>query len=60
MKELNKTSQEVNIDIETIKKSQKEITLEIKKLGKRSGVIDASITKRIHEIYERISGSKIP
>jgi hypothetical protein len=37
-------------------KNNKEITmLEIENLGKKSGVIDASITGRIQEIKERIS-----
>ena len=47
MKELNKTIQNLKIEIETIKKSQRETILEIENLGKRSGVIDASITNRI-------------
>ena len=42
----------------TIKKSQKERTLEIENLGKRSGVIDADITNRIQEIEERISSTE--
>jgi hypothetical protein len=50
--------QDLKMEIETIKKSQRETTLEIENLGKRSGVIDASITKRIQEIQERISGAK--
>jgi hypothetical protein len=38
------------------KKNHKGIeTLEIENLGKRSGVIDASITNRIQEREERIS-----
>ena len=44
--------------IKTIKKSQRETTLEIENLGKRSGVIDESITNRIQEIEERISGAE--
>jgi uncharacterized coiled-coil protein SlyX len=44
--------------IETIKKSQRRTTLEIENLGKRSGAIDASITNRIQEIEERISGAE--
>jgi archaellum component FlaC len=44
------------MEIETIKKSQRETTLEMKNLGKRSGVTDANITNRIQEIEERISG----
>ena len=46
------------MEIETIKKSQRETTLEIKNLGKRSGVIDTSITNTIHETVERISGAE--
>ena len=42
------------MNIETIKKSQKEITLQIENLGKSPGAIDASITNRIQEIEERI------
>jgi hypothetical protein len=45
------------MEMETIKKSQRETTLEIEKLGKRSGVTDASITNRIQEIEEIISGA---
>ena len=41
-----------------IKKSLGETTLEIENLGKRSGVIDASISNRIQEIEERISGAQ--
>ena len=44
--------------IETIKNSQRETTLEIEHLGKRSGVIDASIANRIQEIEEKISGAE--
>ena len=40
------------MEIETIKKSQRETTLEIENLGKRSGVIDANITNRIQEKRE--------
>jgi len=43
---------------EIIKKSRRETTLEIENLGKRSGVINASITYRIQEIEERISGAE--
>jgi SMC interacting uncharacterized protein involved in chromosome segregation len=56
VKELNKTIQDLKMKIETIKKSQRETTLEIENLGKRLRVIDASITNRIQEIEERISG----
>ena len=58
MKELNKTIQNLKTEIETIKKSQKVTTLEIENLGKKSGDIDASITNRMQEIEERISGAE--
>ena len=46
------------MEIETIKKSQREITLEIENLGKKSEAMDASITNRIQEIEERITGTE--
>jgi hypothetical protein len=56
---LNKTIQDLKMEVETIKKkSQRERTLEIQNLGKISGDIDASITKRIQEKKERISGAE--
>jgi uncharacterized protein YukE len=51
-KEINKTIQDLKMKTETIKKSQRETTLELENLGKRSGVIDASITNRVQEIEE--------
>jgi predicted nucleic acid-binding Zn-ribbon protein len=53
---MNKTIQDLKMEIETIKKSQREKTLELENLGKRSGVIDASITNRIQEIEESLRG----
>jgi hypothetical protein len=47
VKELNKTFHDLKMEIETIKKSQRDTILEIENLGKRSGAIDASITNRI-------------
>jgi prefoldin subunit 5 len=49
VKELDKVIQDLNMEVEIIKKSQRETTLEIEKLGKRSGDIDATITNRIQE-----------
>jgi hypothetical protein len=46
------------MEVETIKKSQREITLEIENLGKKSEAIDASITNRIQEIENRIQPFK--
>jgi uncharacterized coiled-coil protein SlyX len=58
VKELNKTIQDLKMEVETIKKSQRETILEIENLGKISGIIVASITNRIQEIEERISGAE--
>jgi hypothetical protein len=46
------------MEIETIKKSQRETTLEIENLGKKSGVMDKNITNTKQEIEERISGAE--
>jgi hypothetical protein len=55
---MNKNIQDLKMDVETIKKSQRETTLEIENLGKNSGTKDASITNRIQEMEERISGAE--
>ena len=55
---MNKTIQDLKMELETIKKSQRETNLELENQGKRSEVIDASITNRIQEIEERISGAE--
>jgi hypothetical protein len=46
------------MEIQTIKNLQRETMLKIENLGKRSGVIDASIANRIQEIEERNSGAE--
>ena len=46
------------MEVETIKKTQRETSLEIEILGKKSGTIDASISNRIQEMDERISGAE--
>ena len=55
---MNKTIQDLKMELETIKKSQRETTLELENIGKKLGAIDASITNRIQEIEERISGTE--
>ena len=55
--ELNKTIQDLKREVDTIKKTQSEATLEIETLGKKSGTIDASISNQ-KEIEERISGAE--
>ena len=56
--EMNKTILYLKREVDTIKKTQSEATLEIKTLGKKSGTIDASISNRIQEMEERISGAE--
>jgi prefoldin subunit 5 len=55
---MNKTIQYLKMQVETIKKSQRETTLEIEILGTKSGTIDVSISNRIQEMEERISGAE--
>jgi hypothetical protein len=45
--ELSKTIQDLKMEVEKIKKTQRKITLEIDIQGKKSGTIDASISNRI-------------
>ena len=56
--ELNKTIQDLKMEVQTINKTQRETTLEIEILGKKSGTTDASISNRIQEMEERISGAE--
>ena len=49
---------ELKTEIETIKKTQKETTLKIENQKKKSGVTDKSITNRLQETEERISGAE--
>ena len=53
---MNTEIQYLKVEVETIKKTQMGANLEMKYLGKRSGITDVSITNRIQEIEERISG----
>jgi chromosome segregation ATPase len=56
--ELNKTIQDLKGEVDTIKKTQSEATLEIETLGKKSGTIDARISNRIQEMEERLSDAE--
>jgi hypothetical protein len=56
--EMNKTILDLKREVDTIKKTQRESTLEIETLGKKSGAINASISNRIQEMEERISGAE--
>ena len=44
---MNKTIQDLKMEIEAIKKTQMEATLEMENLGKRTGATDVSITKML-------------
>jgi chromosome segregation ATPase len=56
--EMNNTILDLKREVDTIKKTQSEATMETETLGKKSGTIDASISNRIQEIEERISGAE--
>jgi hypothetical protein len=56
VKELNKATQNLKVEVNTIKKAQMEANLKMANLEKRSGITDVSIAKRIQEIEEKISG----
>jgi hypothetical protein len=52
---LNKAVQDLKREVETIKKTQIEGTVEMENLGERSGITNVSITNKIQEIGEIIS-----
>jgi predicted nucleic acid-binding Zn-ribbon protein len=56
--EMNKTILDLRREVDTIKKAQSEAMLEIENLEKKSGIIDVSISNRIQEMEERISGAE--
>lgn len=47
---MNKTVYDINMHIRATKKAQMEAKLEMKNLGKITGITDAGITNRIQEI----------
>jgi hypothetical protein len=56
--ELNKTIQDLKMEEETTKKTQRKTTLEIDTLEKKSGNIDVNTSNRIEEMEERISDAE--
>jgi predicted nucleic acid-binding Zn-ribbon protein len=56
--ELNKTIQDLEMEVDTIKKTQSETTMEIETVGKKAGTIDVSISNKIQEMEERISDTE--
>ena len=53
---MEKTTPNLKMGIETIRKTQIEAMLEMENIGKTSETTNTSITNRIQEIEERISG----
>jgi hypothetical protein len=56
--ELNKTIKHLKMEVETIKKTQRETIVRIEILGNKSGTIDVSISNRMQEMEERILGTE--
>jgi cell division protein FtsL len=54
--EMKKTILDLKSEVDTIKRTQREATLEIETLGKKSDA--ASISNRIQQMEERISGAE--
>jgi predicted nucleic acid-binding Zn-ribbon protein len=52
VRKMNKTVQELKMEIETIKKTQTDGILEMENQRKRLGTTDSKITSRIQEIEE--------
>ena len=55
VKDMNKSVQDMKVEIEAIKKTQAEGNLEMENLRKRTGSMYINITNRIQEMKERIS-----
>jgi malonyl CoA-acyl carrier protein transacylase len=58
MMEMSKNILDLKREVDTIKKTESKATLEKDTLGKKSGTIDVSISNRIQEREERISGTE--
>ena len=54
VKKLYKTIQDLKMEVETIKKSQRETTREIDIFGKKSRTINATISNRTQQLEEKI------
>ena len=49
---MNKTILDLKMEVDTIKKTQSDATLEIETLGKKSGTIDASISNKRSQVQK--------
>jgi prefoldin subunit 5 len=52
--ELNKTIRDLKMEVEILKKNQRETTLDIENLGKKSGTVDMSMRSRIQSQMQKI------
>ena len=55
---MNKTIEDIKMEVETMEKTQRKTTLEIDTLEKKSGNIDVNTSNRIEEMEERISDAE--
>ena len=55
---MKETVQDLKTETEVIKETQIKGTLEMENLGKQTGTTETSMTNRIQEIKERISGAE--
>jgi hypothetical protein len=54
-----KTIKDLTMEVETMKETQRETTLEIETIGKKSGTIDVrSISNKTQDMEKRISGEE--
>lgn len=56
--EENKTVQDLRVEIKSIKKTETEGHLDMQSLGTRAGTSETSITSKIQEMEQRISGTE--
>ena len=56
--ELNKSIQDLKMEVETKKKTKREKMLEIEILEKNKGTIDMSISNTVQEMKEKITGAE--
>lgn len=55
---MKKTVQDMNIEIQSLKKTQTWVKLEIKDVGSQTNTLEVSLKNRIQEMEERISAIK--
>jgi hypothetical protein len=53
--EMKKTGQDLKVEMESLKKTQTKVKLEMKNVGTQTKTSEASLTNRVQEMEERIS-----